>query len=965
MFGVGRWAFPLPSVSPTPTPPPSHPPPPWIEPLADGLTFAIALAVYAATAARDVLPADFGEFQLVAAVLGVAHPFGFPLYTMMGHLFIRLLPWGNPACRLNLMSGILAAGTLVLVARATRLWARRLRVGVHPHAPRLALAGGLAAALALGTATTFWAQATIANVRTLAVFFAALALYALARFVTAANRREADGALVLLGLALGLAGGHYPPLAFVALFFVAYVLLVDPSLIAQPRRWWRPLLVGLLGFLLPLAYLPIRGAMGAPLAPENLDTLSGFLHHFLGLGFGGDMFAFANEADLPHRLALLPTLFPFQFNLVLLAAALLGLVGLLRRDWRLFVLLAGSLAVHTFVTITYRAPQTVEYLMPAYLPIAIAIGLLPTLALPPSHTSTLPPSLPLLLCALTLWAGLLNGWSHAPSFVELAGDDTARRTVEPLLEQAPAGALILADWRWATPLWYLQQVEGRRPDVEVRYVYPITMGESGEEYWETWQRHVQEAGPDRPVLMTHFYEFAGYTTEPWGAGFLIRPRPVTEPQAPLELTESAGFLSALTFGNHVQLVGYHLQQDRFHPGQVAEIVLAWRATGALDVPPSFTLRLVDGEGHLRSQVDRALSADVAPGEVRFERLALPLYPTLPAGRYQVNIGAYTVTDAGFETLPTPRGQPSATLLDLELTSPTAHNPQSSIVNRQSSIDNRQSAIANPPLTLHRRSVPFSAGPTLIGVDYDRSVPDVLRIYLHWQGATGGDTPPRSGEGMGEGAWQARVRTVGGTEAVASLPPLPPGAYQTVGMDLPPDAVYPHSAAGLLWLTLTDSQGERARAAGPWGWAVERVILPVPARNARFVPLGDEMAVVGFSNKGTYRSSAAAGEEMVAVDVTLVALRPLTSDDATSVRLMDAGGRWLARHDMQPALSAVPTLKWIRGSRVVDRHLLPLPEDFTGGELHATLVAYERFRMASLPPMDGRFNEVPLGTWTQP
>jgi hypothetical protein len=69
--------------------------------------------------------------------------------------------------------------------------------------------------------------------------------------------------------------------------------------------------------------------------------------------------------------------------------------------------------------------------------------------------------------------------------------------------------------------------------------------------------------------------------------------------------------------------------------------------------------------------------------------------------------------------------------------------------------------------------------------------------------------------------------------------------------------------------------------------------------------------------------------------------------------------------MQPALSAVPTLKWIRGSRVVDRHLLPLPEDFTGGELQAALVAYERFRMASLPPMDGRFAEVPLGTWTQP
>jgi hypothetical protein len=102
-----------------------------------------------------------------------------------------------------------------------------------------------------------------------------------------------------------------------------------------------------------------------------------------------------------------------------------------------------------------------------------------------------------------------------------------------------------------------------------------------------------------------------------------------------------------------------------------------------------------------------------------------------------------------------------------------------------------------------------------------------------------------------------------------------------------------------------------------------------------------------------------------VDVTLVALRPLTTDDHTSVRLMDASGRWLDSHDSQPALGAVPTLKWIRDSRVVDRHLLSVPDDFTGGEVWATLVAYEGFRMTDLVPMDGRFVQVPLGAWELP
>lgn len=386
--------------------------PRWAEPLADGALFLVALIVYLGTAAPDVLPADAGEFQLVATLLGVAHPTGYPLYTMVGHLFVRLLPWGTPAYRLNVMSGLLAAGTLVLVARATRLWARRL--GAFSL---VAVGGGLAAALTLGTATTFWAQATIANVRTPAACFAALALYALSRFATASGQRQADRALVLLGLALGLGGGHYPPLAFVGLFFVIYLLLADPRLAVQPHRWWRPLLVGVISFFLPLVYLPIQGARAAPLAPEGLDTLPGFLHHFLARGFAGDMFAFATGVDLPHRLALLPTLFSFQFNVVLLAAALLGLVGLLRRDRRLFVLLAGSLVLHTFVSITYRAPQTVEYLMPAYLPVAIAAGLLPALSSIPRPTSNVRRAHFLVsscLAAIILWAGLLNGWVHGP-----------------------------------------------------------------------------------------------------------------------------------------------------------------------------------------------------------------------------------------------------------------------------------------------------------------------------------------------------------------------------------------------------------------------------------------------------------------------------------------------------------------------------------------------------------------------
>ncbi len=68
------------------------------------------------------LPADNGEFQLVAWKLGIAHPPGYPLYTMVGWLFSRF--FASPAFALNLLSAILAAITLVIVSRTVRTLTR-------------------------------------------------------------------------------------------------------------------------------------------------------------------------------------------------------------------------------------------------------------------------------------------------------------------------------------------------------------------------------------------------------------------------------------------------------------------------------------------------------------------------------------------------------------------------------------------------------------------------------------------------------------------------------------------------------------------------------------------------------------------------------------------------------------------------------------------------------------------------
>ena len=122
------------------------------------------LALYVATLPRTVVLEDDGLFLMAGAHLGVAHPPGYPLYTLIVHLFTRL-PFGDPAFLGHLSSAVLGA----LACGAVYCCARLLRASPAP---------ALTAAWLFGVSEQFWSQAIIAEVYTLnaLLFFATYAL---------------------------------------------------------------------------------------------------------------------------------------------------------------------------------------------------------------------------------------------------------------------------------------------------------------------------------------------------------------------------------------------------------------------------------------------------------------------------------------------------------------------------------------------------------------------------------------------------------------------------------------------------------------------------------------------------------------------------------------------------------------------------------------------------------------------
>jgi Protein of unknown function (DUF2723) len=234
----------------------------------------LLFVVYAATAPRTVALEDDGLFILSSYFLGIEHPPGYPLFTIIGHAFSRL-PFGSVAYRVHLASALFGG----LSGAAAWLCARRL------GAARLA---AHVAALGLGLSPVFWSQAIIAEVYTLNVFFFLVLLYLGLKACppgsdapAAGGRRLLAPMAFLFGLSLS---NHYPLMLLVA---PAFVVLLWPLRDEIVRRFGALLALVVLG-LLPYAWLVWRSWQAIPINFDGpLESLPEILFFLSRAGYAG------------------------------------------------------------------------------------------------------------------------------------------------------------------------------------------------------------------------------------------------------------------------------------------------------------------------------------------------------------------------------------------------------------------------------------------------------------------------------------------------------------------------------------------------------------------------------------------------------------------------------------------------------------------------------------------------------
>ena len=139
------------------------------------LTLILIPVLYALTLARGLVLGDPTEYTFVAATLGIAHPPGYAFITLLGKLFQTLIPFGDIALRMHLLSAAAATLAAIFVFGTVGAVGRALSVPYRT-------AAAVFAALTVALGTDFWQHSIHANPHIITATFLAANLFFLTKW---------------------------------------------------------------------------------------------------------------------------------------------------------------------------------------------------------------------------------------------------------------------------------------------------------------------------------------------------------------------------------------------------------------------------------------------------------------------------------------------------------------------------------------------------------------------------------------------------------------------------------------------------------------------------------------------------------------------------------------------------------------------------------------------------------------
>lgn len=227
------------------------------------IIFILSFGIYLYTMVPAITGDDSGELAGVGATLGTAHPPGYPLYSIASKCVVTLVPWGNFAYRVNLVSAIfIAAACMVIFLICTQIGS---------------LINAAAASMTFAVLAPVWDMANVTEVYGLSAFIVCLiALF----IVKKPSHRNFAAIAFLSGMAFS---AHYTSglLAAGLTWWAIYNFRNDIVI----KKFGTLILFVILG-LSPIFFLYVRANTGPLFGWEDPKTLERFWQVVARLRYG-------------------------------------------------------------------------------------------------------------------------------------------------------------------------------------------------------------------------------------------------------------------------------------------------------------------------------------------------------------------------------------------------------------------------------------------------------------------------------------------------------------------------------------------------------------------------------------------------------------------------------------------------------------------------------------------------------
>ncbi|NJD22403.1 MAG: DUF2723 domain-containing protein [Melioribacter sp.] len=440
-------------------------------PLFTGLFAAI---IYLFTIAPSVVQIDSGELATVQATLGIAHPTGYPLFTLVGYLFLKLplpftriflanllaLIWCSLGVFLFVKSVLIILSNLKSEIESQKKKSKNKTIPDEPSVKNIfIITSAVLAALILAFSKTYWSQSASVEVYSLQIFLFVLIIYSTLRAYYS-KHKLIDWMWVAFSLALGFAN-HMTTL--LTLPFIAILFFQKEKISIQSFKK----IIFMLALFVPLLflfylYLPLRASTNPDINWGNPINFENLYRHISGKQY--QVWLFTSMAAAEKQLGYFIKNFASEFGYI---GALIGLIGIFysyKYMRKMFFALIATFIFSVLYSINYDIVDIDSYFLLAYIIFSffIAYGIFKILLFLNQKFNNKTAIITAVI--ISLFPLVLNF-----SEVEQSGVYTFEDYTKAILNSTEKNSIIFS-YQWdyfVSPSYYFQFVENFRKDVTV------------------------------------------------------------------------------------------------------------------------------------------------------------------------------------------------------------------------------------------------------------------------------------------------------------------------------------------------------------------------------------------------------------------------------------------------------------------------------------------------------------------